>query len=268
MKVSVSVRKLHSISWCDHFLRNRLAANDLAWDDSYRLSARESAAISASIQQFQLGEGSSGKRLLARGAEFAAHTGDLRFLSALRLFVREEQRHSRYLARFMRQQDICRTANHWVDRAFRGFRHLAGLELSLRVLCTAEIIAVPYYRALAVATKSPLLRAICLRILSDEADHLRYQSWMMAKLNRQRPITLQRVFETIHQFFLFGTCCIVWREHGRVFRAARYSFSKFVSESFVEFAGLHLANRETQDQRLLEMESSVSRSHNSQEKSY
>ena len=71
----MSAQTLDSISWCDHFLRNRLAANDIAWDDSYRLSAREKAAISASIQQFQLGEGSSGKRLLARGAEFAAHTG-------------------------------------------------------------------------------------------------------------------------------------------------------------------------------------------------
>ncbi len=103
MEPNIPARSQDSLAWCAHFLRNRIAANELPWDDPYQISALEKIAISASIQQFQLGEGSSGRRLLARGAEFAARTNDPHFVSALRLFIREERRHSRYLARFMEQ---------------------------------------------------------------------------------------------------------------------------------------------------------------------
>lgn len=229
-----------SRSWCLHFLRNRAGAQDFPWDCGYSLAPGEKAAIAPSIQQFQLGEGANGRRLLARAEEYAALTGDPHFHLALKLFVKEEQRHSAYLARFMRQQGIALTEKHWVDSAFRGFRHMAGLELSLRVLCTAEIIAVPYYRALAAATESPLLRALSERILRDEAAHLRFQSWMMAKLNAERSLALQRLYAATHAEFLLGTCCVVWREHGPVFRAAGYSFKRLVSEAFEEFAELRL----------------------------
>ncbi len=261
-------QSLDSLAWCAHFLRNRITANELPWDDPCRLSALEQIAISASIQQFQLGEGSSGRRLLARGAEFASRTKDPRFVSALRLFIREERRHSRYLARFMERQQIPCVKTHWIDSAFRGFRHLAGLELSLRVLCTAEIIAVPYYRALANATASPLLHDICRRILADEAGHLRYQSWMMSLLNQQRPLALQRINAAAHQLFLFGTCCIVWREHGPVFRAAGYTFRRLVEESFAEFAGLQLAQRESVKQQFPKTTSTLWRPQKQRRKSY
>ena len=229
-----------SRSWCLHFLRNRNGAQDLPWGDAYALTPMEKAAVGPSVQQFQLGEGSNGRRLLARAEEYAELTGDPHFPLALRLFVKEEQRHSAYLARFMTQQGIPLVAKHWVDSAFRGFRHMAGLELSLRVLCTAEIIAVPYYRALASATQSALLRAISARILEDEAAHLRFQSWMMAGLNVSRSGALQRLYAATHAEFLLGTCCVVWREHGPVFRAAGYSFKRFVTEAFEQFSELRL----------------------------
>jgi hypothetical protein len=230
-----------SRSWCLHFLRNRNGAQDFPWDCGYSLTPVEKAAIAPSVQQFQLGEGSNGRRLLARAEEYAALTDDAHFHLAMRLFVKEEQRHSAYLARFMTRQGIPLVAKHWVDSAFRGFRHMAGLELSLRVLCTAEIIAVPYYRALAEATQSPLLRAISERILRDEAAHLRFQSWMMALLNASRSLAMQRLYAATHAEFLLGTCCVVWREHGPVFRAAGYSFKRFVTEAFEEFSELRLA---------------------------
>lgn len=214
----------------------------MPWNDGYCLTPGEKAAIAASVQQFQLGEGANGRRLLARAEEYAALTGDAHFHLALKLFVKEEQRHSAYLARFMAKQHIPLVGRHWVDSAFRGFRHMAGLELSLRVLCTAEIIAIPYYRALGAATQSPLLRAIAERILCDEAKHLRFQSWMMSRLNAERSVALQRLYAATHAEFLLGTCCIVWREHGPVFRAAGYTFRRLVAEAFAEFAELRLIN--------------------------
>ena len=51
---------------------------------------------------------------------------------------------------------------------------------------TAEIIAVPHYRALRDATGSGVLKNICRRILEDEATHLKYQGSMLARLSAKR----------------------------------------------------------------------------------
>ncbi len=227
-----------SKAWCSHFLANRLDPREMPWDDPYILSVAERNAIQHSIQQFQLGEGSEGRRLLDRGRAHARAVGDPRFSEALSLFIKEEQRHSAHLLRFMRGQGIPQLSSHWVDSVFRRLRVLAGLELSLRVLVTAEIIAVPYYRALGRATASQLLRAISARILQDEAAHLRFQSSMLSRLGAARHPSLRRLVSRLHRIFLVGTLFVVWVEHGSVFRAAGYAFEEFALEALIEFAAL------------------------------
>lgn len=224
--------------WRDYFARNRTAGDSLPWDDAYALTPAERDAIRSSIEQFQLGEGSSGERLLKRGGEFAREVHDNAFVPALALFVREEQRHSGHLLRFMRREGISPIRKHWVDSVFRRLRVLAGLELSLRVLVTAEIIAVPYYRELGEATKSPLLRAICAQILDDEAAHLRFQASMLARLAAKRARALDWLVFRLHRLFLLGTTCVVWRGHGRVFKAAAHTYRAFVKDSLAEFDGI------------------------------
>lgn len=218
--------------WCARFAANGETDDEIPWDDEYRLAPDEREAIEASVQQFQLGEGSQGRRLLRRGEAFAtAAEGDPDFVAALRLFVAEEQRHSEYLRRFMEREGISVLSKHWVDWAFRRFRALAGLELALRVLVTAEIIAVPYYRALRGATKSPVLRAISTRILRDEAGHLAFQASMLARLGAGRHRVLRRAVRTTHAVFLAGTAALVWATHRRVFAAARKQAGSFLREA-------------------------------------
>jgi hypothetical protein len=205
---------------------------------SYFLSSQEGLSISKSIQQFQLGENSSGRRLLQRGLAHSRATGDQYFVSALALFVKEEQRHSSRLLRFMRREGIPASRKHWVDTVFRHLRGLAGLELSLRVLVSAEIIAVPYYRALRGATGSFLLQAICAEILRDEAAHLRYQAFMLSRLGAHRAFWVDHPVSRVHRHFLLATCYVVWFEHREVFRAAGYSRRRFLAEAFGEFVRL------------------------------
>jgi hypothetical protein len=224
-----------SESWCRYFLSRAAAPDRLPWDDPTTLSPAESRRMQSSIQQFQLGEGSRGSRLLKRGQDYAEATGDPHFVAALSLFVKEEQRHSALLLRFMQREGIPATPSHWVDTVFRRLRVLAGLELSLRVLVAAEIIAIPYYRALGGATRSPLLQAICARILQDEAAHLRFQASLLARLTTRRPLFADRIVAGMHRLFLLITCRVVWFEHGRVFRAAGYSLGGFLAETFWEF---------------------------------
>jgi hypothetical protein len=231
-------RSAVSRHWCSYFLANRLDPRALPWLDSYQLTDAERRAISGSIAQFQLGEGAQGRRLQERGRTYAERVGDSHFSHALELFVKEEQRHSADLGRFMDAQGLPRLSKHWIDSIFRRLRVLAGLELSLRVLVTAEIIAVPYYRALGDATASELLGALSDRILQDEASHLTFQASMLSRIGAGRLPALSRLIWRLHRLFLVSTCLVVWRDHGEVFRAAGYRFREFVLEAVYGFAEL------------------------------
>jgi hypothetical protein len=230
-----------SMAWCDYFAANRLKADELPWGDAYRLTPSERRAIQKSVQQFQLGEGAEGRRLLAHGRANAAATGDSLIPEALTLFIREEQRHSAQLLKFMRLQGIPAVEKHWVDSVFRWVRVLAGLEVELRVLVTAEVIAVPYYRALGCATRSALLQSISARILGDEAEHLRFQASMLCRLEAARVRLLRRLVWQAHRWFLVGTCCVVWIEHRSVFKAAGRSFLELLRDALAGFSGLEAA---------------------------
>jgi len=227
-----------SKAWHLHFLGNQHNSGEMPWDDTYKLSPAERRATQHSIQQFQLGESSEGRRLLNRALTYSRATNDPDFAEALSLFVKEEQRHSAYLLRFMRAQEIPNMSSHWVDSVFRRLRVLAGLELSLRVLVTAEIIAVPYYTALGRATASRLLGAISSRIVQDEAAHLKFQSSMLSRLGATRRPIVRRLIAQLHRLFRIGTSFVVWTEHGSVFRSAGYTFELFLRESLAEFAAL------------------------------
>jgi hypothetical protein len=233
-----------SKAWHLHFLANQQNSGEMPWDDAYKLSAIERRAIQHSIQQFQLGESSEGRRLLNRARAYSLATNDPDFAEALSLFIKEEQRHSAYLLRFMHAQGIPKVSSHWVDSIFRRLRVLAGLELSLRVLVTAEIIAVPYYTALGRATGSRLLNAISSRIVQDEATHLKFQSSMLSRLGALRRPIVRRSIAQLHRLFLLGTSFIVWCEHGSVFRAAGYNFKSFLRKSLAEFAALESPARD------------------------
>ncbi|MGA8552816.1 MAG: ferritin-like domain-containing protein [Candidatus Acidiferrales bacterium] len=230
-------------AWRHYFLANHPKPGEIPWSDPYKLSPSEGRTIQHSIQQFQLGEGSEGRRLLDRGRAYSRAAGDPHFAEALSLFVKEEQRHSAHLLQFMRGQEIPQISAHWVDSVFRRLRVLAGLELSLRVLVTAEVISVPFYRALSRATGSTLLAAISERILGDEAAHLGFQSAMLSSLEAARHPAMRRLIWRFHRLFLLGTSFVVWLEHGSVFRAAAYGFKSFTREALAEFAALESSQR-------------------------
>jgi hypothetical protein len=242
MKVQESGNGAESRKWFMHFSLRSMTALHVSRCAARQLTESERRTITASIQQFQLGEGSRGPRLLECGQKFGRAAKDPLFAGALELFIREEQQHSRYLAAFMESQRIPRLRSHWVDSIFRALRGLAGLELSLTVLVTAEIIAVPYYRALRGATGSPILKMICTRILEDEASHLKYQASMLARAAASRPLAVQRALSQLHRLFLLGTVLVAWNGHRAVFEAG-YDFRKFKMETLGVFSDWCLARR-------------------------
>jgi hypothetical protein len=234
---------VESRKWFTHFSLRSMTALHVSSNAAVQLTGAERRTITPSIQQFQLGENSRGERLLERAQKYGRAVNDPLFAGALDIFIREEQQHSRYLAAFMESQSIPLVKKHWVDTVFRKLRGLAGLELSLTVLVTAELIAVPYYRALRGATGSPILKMICTRILEDEANHLKFQASMHRRVAAVRPAFLKRALDGLHRLFLLGTVLVVWVEHRAVFESAGYNFRKFLEETLVQFMDWSRARR-------------------------
>jgi hypothetical protein len=238
-------------SWANYFRSNIFSPTPIPWNDTYRLSEAEKQAVSRSIQQFQLGEGSDGHHFRQCAEAFCARNGESSYPEAQSLFIAEEQRHSADLGRFMERQGIPLLEKHWVDGTFRRLRKLAGLEICAFVLVTAEIIAVPYYHALRGATESPLLRALCTRILRDEAAHLQFQAETLAMIRGPRGKCRAWLLTQAHSLFLLGAVLVVWQQHRAVFRHAGYTLRDFCRESYNELDGLIRSEAEAARRRSL-----------------
>jgi hypothetical protein len=242
-KVAYQTACTTSYDWVEYFYQNA-SEPILPWADSIRLSGAEKLAVIASIQQFQLGEGASGARMLERAQRFSRATGDLGLIAALKLFVREEQRHSKILARFLQLENAPCLPKHWMHSVFRRVRGLAGLEMCLKVLVTAELLARPYYAALRDATGSPLLISICERIFEEEGAHLRFQAFTLSCFQKRHRRLMKALIKTSHVVMLACTAALLWVEHQAVFRAAGRTFRQFWQETWHEFDGLY---RESSD---------------------
>ncbi|MBP3965104.1 hypothetical protein [Paenibacillus lignilyticus] len=227
--------KVDFAAWKHYFLQNQQNLRAIDWADSYRLTEAERACIRTSIQQFQLGESSEGKHLIHQAKRYAERTGHHDYYEAVTAFIREEQRHARDLARFMKGQQLPSIRGHWVDHVFRKLRQFAGLELSVMVLITAEIIAKVYYIALQRSTKSKMLQDLCDQILQDEEKHVEFQSETLYKLGEGRLSVVNRAYRLAHRVLLEGTLVVVWHQHRTVFQAGGYRFRDFLAACRQEF---------------------------------
>jgi len=213
--------------WARYYETNNSSLLAVPWESDYSLDAAERKAISRSIAEFQKGESSEGMHLIAQARKHATASEDPAYLDATILFIKEEQRHARDLRKYMTLRDIPPAASAWPDTAFRFIRHLAGLELSICVLVTAEIIAQSYYPALRKATKDPVLIRLCDQIISDEDAHVAFQTERIASLRESASPLRKKVSELMHGLLFSGTTVVVWIQHRPVFVRAGFTFSSY-----------------------------------------
>jgi hypothetical protein len=188
-----------------------------------------------SIQIFQLGESGGGSRLLRAAESYCRRHGDRLHLKALRLFVREEQRHAELLAHFLERERTGLIGRQWTNGVFRRFRNWLGLELMLAVLLAAELMARVYYAALGRATDDPVLRAICDRILRDERWHVRFQCDRLGNMRSGRSAALRTLTSWAERLGFRVVCVTVWFNHAPVFRAAGIGVRAFWRKTGREF---------------------------------
>jgi hypothetical protein len=213
-----------SAEWIDYFQRNARSLGAMPWEAGVALTEAEQTAVAGSVPTFQIGETGSGRHLLAAAARYVAVSGDEDYLAALRLFIAEEQRHGADLGRWLDLAGIPRIEKHWTNGIFRRVRQLAGLELMISLLLTAEVMAMAYYAALRKATRSIVLRRLCEQILKDEVAHIRFQSQRLALLRRCRPKLLLSLTRAAHRILFAATALVVWRTHRAALRAGGFDF--------------------------------------------
>lgn len=211
-----------SVHWVARFRTNATIPDRIPWTDRPTLGPVERAALARSIQEFQLGESSEGRHLQRAADRYALTAGDAAYAAAIRLFIREEQRHAAYLARFLTAEGVPLAGRRWADSAFRRLRHVGGLEMAICVLLTAEIVAQVYYAALRRATRSRVLQGICRRVLADEAAHVRFQAERIALLRRDRPAWLIGVALGLHRLLFAAALVVVWVNHRPVLERGGY----------------------------------------------
>src|SRR5688500_16995737 len=220
--------------WRQYFTDNAASLLHIPWHLGVSFTRDERDDLAASIQEFQLGESSEGKHIFRQAKAYAGKSGDVAYPHTLGLFIAEEHRHARDLGRVLDLAGIPRATHAWPDTVFRWLRHRAGLELSIAVLVTAEIIAKVYYAALRDATGSPVLRRLCDQILADEHAHVRFQCERVAILRRRRARWLIPLLDAAHRVLMAGTCLVVWHKHGRALRAGGFGFVRFWRETWHE----------------------------------
>lgn len=214
--------------WVNHFEYHAHHPRCVPHGLSDRLRPDERRLIASSIATFQLGEQSEGRTLL-RAAQHFAHARRIPALVRItELFIREEQRHAALLRAFMEDHHIALKRTDWTDRVFRRIRPLAGLELYLYILISAELIGIAYYRALEAATGCRRLRALCRVLVSDELAHVGFESQLLLALRAGRAAPVQALMRWAHRAFLTGTAGVVWLTHRSVLRNGGHGARSFL----------------------------------------
>jgi hypothetical protein len=214
--------------WLNHFEHHAQHPRCVPHGLSDLLRPDERRLIASSIATFQLGEQSEGRTLLRAAQRFAGARRIPALVRIVELFICEEQRHAVLLRAFMQEHHIALKRSDWTDRVFRRVRRLAGLELCLYMLVSAELIGIVYYRALEAATDCRRLVVLCRTLVSDELAHVGFESQLLLALGAGRPAPVHALMRLSHRAFLASTAGIVWWMHRRVLRRGGHGVRSFL----------------------------------------
>lgn len=200
------------------------------------LTPGERGLIASSIATFQLGEQSEGATLLQAAERFARAHAMPALVRITGSLIGEEQRHAALLREFMEDHGIALKRRDWTDGVFRCLRGLAGFELCLYVLISAELIGKVYYRALQAATGCQRLRVLCRVLVCDELAHVGFESQLLLGLRSRRPAVQQALIRVAHRSFIAGTAAVVWFTHRAVLRRGGHSAGSFLRTCLAQYA--------------------------------
>jgi hypothetical protein len=229
---------LHTSAFWEAHFRENLTHQRIDWSVDPTITEAEKAPILRSLQAWQLGETSEGRQLLAAAKRFARRIDDPAYVDAIRLFIREEQKHGANLGRYLDRIGEPRLKRDLGDSLFRRVRHFnTSMEAWTITVIIVESAAQLFYQALHDATTCPLLRAICTDILIDEAHHIKFQNERMQLIFGRKGFYNKAFSLLAYSTLFFGTLHAIWAAHGKAFRAGGVDRTEFMRRMYYKFFG-------------------------------
>ena len=224
-----------SYFWKMHF-RENLTKQRIDWNVKPEITEQEKANILYSLKAWQLGETSDGAHLLAASARYATRIGNAEYTDAIKLFIKEEQKHGNNLGKYIGLIGEQPVKKDWGDTLFRKIRYLnTSMELWTIAVIIVESAAQIFYRALHDATDCKLLKAICSDILIDEAHHIKFQNERMYIIFQQKNFYNKALSLLCYSLLFFGTIHAVWIGHHRAFKAGGVDKKDFMRQMYYKF---------------------------------
>jgi rubrerythrin len=216
--------------WIEHFGKNALQKR-IDWNTPVSITPDETNVILSSLQAWQLGETSEGKHVLKAADKYARAVEEPRYVEAIELFIKEEQKHGNNLGLYLDRIGKTRMMKNWGDSLFRQIRYFnTSMELWTLAVITVESTAQLFYVALRDATSCELLKAICTDILVDEADHIIFQTERLSIIFQNGNTFLKRWKEPAYKLFFFLASQLVWFANRGLFEAGGFSHEKYTHE--------------------------------------
>lgn len=248
-----------SKEWIEHF-RENAKEQRVNWSIKPAISPFEISNILHSMQAWQLGETSDGSHLIRAAALYSKKINNNDYIDAVKLFIREEQKHGNNLGKYLDAINMPRIKQNWGDTLFRKIRYFnTNMEIWTLAVITVESAAQVFYQALKDATRCILLKQICTDILIDEAYHIEFQCERMDILYNNKPVHLKLISRMIYPVFFFATSLVVWMAHKKAFKAGGINYSKYFRKmKFKYFKTLHKITTSTNVERYYTEQKSMS----------
>ncbi|HEY1351149.1 MAG TPA: ferritin-like domain-containing protein [Ktedonobacteraceae bacterium] len=203
--------------WFQVFQENARQRLVIPWEQGIKVEPHLRRPLIRSLQRFQVGEQGDGLHL----SKAAARTQQAEYRATIDLFIKEEQEHSRLLARSITGLGGTLLRHHWSDTCFVFLRRLLGLRMELLVLLVAEVIAQVYYQALHNGTADVVLQNVFAQILHDEHNHVAFHcAYLRQALASLAPPARWLLAQSWGLLFRL-VCLLVICDHRSVFRALR-----------------------------------------------
>lgn len=213
--------------WTNYFSKNAMIKR-VNWELEPMLTIEEKANILKSLQTWQLGETSEGEHLLHAAKKYALEIDDKEYPNAVKLFIKEEQKHGNNLGKYLDLIKEPRIKKDWGDSIFRKIRYYnTNMELWTIAVITVESAAQIFYQALKDSTNCSLLKQICTDILIDEAAHITFQKERLYIIFSQKNTFIKFLAYYAYSCFFLCTSIVIWFAHKKLFRSGRLTFLKY-----------------------------------------
>lgn len=213
--------------WIGHFKINA-SIKRVKWNLRPVITPEEVKVILPSLQAWQLGETSDGKNLIAASTKYADKMGDPDYVEAVKLFIKEEQKHGNNLGMYLDAIGQPRIKKDWGDSLFRKVRYLnTSMEIWTLAVIVVESTAQIFYKSLKDATNCGLLKEICTDILIDEAYHITFQTERLAMIYDRKNSFSQSWRKHAYRYFFYATSTLVWLAHKQIFKAGGNTYESY-----------------------------------------